>query len=185
VTTGHQVRNPHGGRVEWRGDFSAASALWTRELRTRLCYPEDAPDDGTFWMAFPDFVSVFNRIYVCMLVDTSEASVCALAGSWAGDTAGGCSDFAKWRHNPKWELRVRSPARVFITVGQPDQRRSQALHEYTPIGVSVVRMREWGPSLVSSNYDVVARTAYWPKREVACEARAAIFLERRIRSRCA
>ena len=47
-----QLRNPWG-KLEWRGDWSDSSNLWTPELRALLhdSHGSDG-DDGVFWMSF-------------------------------------------------------------------------------------------------------------------------------------
>ena len=45
------------------GDWSDKSPLWTPELREELQVVSD-PEDGTFWMAFEDFVQHFDSMNV-------------------------------------------------------------------------------------------------------------------------
>ena len=75
-----KLRNPWG-RLEWRGDWSDASPLWTPELRGELARPAHggggAPagagrsaaggsaDDGVFWMCWDDFRDYFTAVDVC------------------------------------------------------------------------------------------------------------------------
>ena len=71
-----KLRNPWG-RLEWRGDWSDDSPLWTAELRAQLGFPEAGRrlpagpkgggdgDDGVFWMAWDDFRDYFTAVDVC------------------------------------------------------------------------------------------------------------------------
>ena len=57
-----QLRNPWGQGVEWRGEWSHGSQLWT----PRLCaasQPKREP--GVFWMGWRDFVRYFSAVDVC------------------------------------------------------------------------------------------------------------------------
>ena len=47
-----KLRNPWG-EVEWNGNWSATSDLWTKELKAQLGL--SMLDDGTFWVSFNDF----------------------------------------------------------------------------------------------------------------------------------
>lgn len=175
-----KIRNPQGGHIDFQGEFSHGSHRWTRELRAMCRYdPDSTEDDGTFWMTFSEFVSVFNRVYVCMLLPPERCfGPLSLVGRWQGRSAGGCSNFGTWRHNPLYALSVRQSSRVYVTLTQPDQRAAEQKNVYPPIGVSIVRMRKghFAPPLVSGAYDVVAKTPYWPKRDVACEVCSVMLL---------
>jgi hypothetical protein len=52
-----QIRNPWGS-LEWTGDWSDESPLWTPELKAELSV-KDA-DDGLFWMSYEDMLSHFT-----------------------------------------------------------------------------------------------------------------------------
>ena len=47
-----------GGKIEWSGDWSDSSLLWTSDLKDELGFT--AKDDGTFWMCLVDFASRFE-----------------------------------------------------------------------------------------------------------------------------
>ncbi len=53
-----QLRNPWGMK-EWTGRWSDGSREWTPELRAELQHVD--ADDGSFWMAFEDFVCNFTE----------------------------------------------------------------------------------------------------------------------------
>ena len=96
------LRNPWG-KLEWRGEWSDASPLWTPELRTSLGQRKNAGDDGTFWMAYDDFLDYFRSIEACRvrpewaevrvagsIPDLSlEHSLHPSAGSSGGSSSGG------------------------------------------------------------------------------------------------
>eukprot|EP00981_Chlorochromonas_danica_P000679 scaffold146_cov171-Ochromonas_danica.AAC.28 len=59
-----KLRNPWGS-VEWTGDWSDTSPLWTAEMQAEI-EPLALADDGTFWMSFDDLLRHFVSINVCM-----------------------------------------------------------------------------------------------------------------------
>ncbi len=52
--------------MEWKGRFSDGSSDWTPELIAKLNVKFE--DDGTFWMAFDDFVQQYNNVIVLRLL---------------------------------------------------------------------------------------------------------------------
>ena len=54
-----KLRNPHGMGIEWDGDWSDNSDKWTPKLR-KDCGSEVDTNDGTFFMALPDYVENFR-----------------------------------------------------------------------------------------------------------------------------
>ena len=64
-----QLRNPWGkDGMEWNGDYSDHSPLWTDELREELGYfAEDVAEDGIFWMNFHDFCTYYNSADCVMI----------------------------------------------------------------------------------------------------------------------
>jgi len=90
-----KLRNPWG-RLEWRGDWSDDSPLWTLELRRELGHEVGssaaaAADDGVFWMCWDDFRDYFSAVDVCR-VRPDWAEVRA-SGAIGGALAGGMRGF--------------------------------------------------------------------------------------------
>ena len=56
-----KMRNPWG-KFEWNGDWGDSSDKWTPELREQLGQPEEAQDDGAFWINFEDYKNYFGRV---------------------------------------------------------------------------------------------------------------------------
>ena len=71
---GHQllnVRNPWG-EIEWQGDWSDNSPLWTQKM-IDLVKPNLSDDnDGSFWMCFQDFIQRFQAVNVCRTKNYEE-----------------------------------------------------------------------------------------------------------------
>ena len=57
-----KIRNPWG-QFEWKGDYSDKSLLWNEELKSLVHYKNI--DDGTFYMAFKDFLNFFPYSFIC------------------------------------------------------------------------------------------------------------------------
>lgn len=57
-----QIRNPWG-RVEWKGDWSDDSDVWTAKIKAEI-RPTFIKNDGVFWMSFKDFVTNFSWLQV-------------------------------------------------------------------------------------------------------------------------
>lgn len=67
VSSGHnlvRLRNPWGIK-EWQGAWSDGSSEWTRYRSVAKDLDHTEENDGSFWMAFEDFVRYFDRIDVC------------------------------------------------------------------------------------------------------------------------
>lgn len=60
-----KLRNPWGS-MEWTGDWSDSSPLWTEEMQNEI-EVLTKEDDGTFWMCFEDVVKHFYSINVCLV----------------------------------------------------------------------------------------------------------------------
>lgn len=54
------IRNPWG-RIEWEGDWSDKSLLWTAEMKNAL-RPVLDENDGSFWMSYDDLLLHFTCI---------------------------------------------------------------------------------------------------------------------------
>lgn len=112
------------GRVvplcQWSGAWSSGSSEWAAQQGPAAALG-GAPEDGTFWMTFGDFIAGFTKVYVCrMYEDTSRAT---LAGEWTQASAGGCISRApgtRWRCNPQYRLTVASKTSALLALAQPD-----------------------------------------------------------------
>lgn len=115
-----QLRNPWG-EVEWKGDWSDSSPLWTARMKSKLGWV--SADDGTFWMSLSDFVAHYASLYVCKL-PASSWRLCEVESEWMGETAGGCCNFATAGKNPQFALVVSEPTHCLIGLSQEDTRGS-------------------------------------------------------------
>jgi len=167
---GHELirlRNPWG-RKEWSGDWSDYSPLWTRRLKAKLGWV--AADDGSFWMCMRDFAIHFEDVYVARFFDALNGwhALQPLRGEWAGESAGGCTNFATVEKNPQWTLNITQPTKLVINLAQTDSRGTG--QKLKPISVEIyanrgrrVTQRRQG-QLVCSNPE-----SYIYRREVSID----------------
>lgn len=161
LDSGHRLlrlRNPWG-QMEWTGDWSDASPLWSEaikdEIRAKLDNVDfsDA-DDGVFWMSFEDVLQHFASINVCLVrhpglnrqpwtdarrvfhYDLEE--VAATAEQTATSTAKPHEVFAYRVVAPMFLLQVSDRCQCVATVHQQDTRCEGAA-PYIDIGVSLLR----------------------------------------------
>lgn len=137
-----RLRTFHGFS-EWRGKWSDEDSSWTNHLRNLMHFRSDG-NDGTFWMSFDDFTTWFNVLFVCRMADDRWTRL-TTRSSWAGATAGGCCpNYASWRSNPQWLLRISKPTTLMLSLSTPLQDASDAgsfplADPDTSIGISVLR----------------------------------------------
>lgn len=62
-----QLRNPWGGKFEWKGRWSDKSDTWTPDLKKELKLEDKK--DGIFWMDYEDFNDFFKRVQICKIHD--------------------------------------------------------------------------------------------------------------------
>ena len=59
--------------MEWNGAWSDTSAEWTEQIKKNLNYTCD-PNDGIFWISFPDFQKLFINVHLCKYNDNFKYS---------------------------------------------------------------------------------------------------------------
>jgi len=137
-----RLRTFHG-YSEWKGKWSDDDKSWTSAMRHLLSYRRDG-DDGTFWMAFEDFVLWFNVIFTCRMADDRWTRL-TVRSKWEGATAGGCCpNFATWRTNPQWLLTTAQPLRLTLSLSVPAPAGGTADHASlfppeTALGITVLK----------------------------------------------
>ena len=57
-----QIRNPWGHK-EWQGDWSDKSPKWTESTKRQVNLKDE--NDGTFWIAFKDYIRFFYITTIC------------------------------------------------------------------------------------------------------------------------
>ena len=69
-----KIRNPWG-KKEWSGDWSDKSDRWTPKTKAAVNFVDK--NDGTFWIAFEDYVSFFYITTICFYNEKYEDSFVA------------------------------------------------------------------------------------------------------------
>lgn len=132
-----QLRNPWGS-TEWKGKWSDDDEdSWTQKMKKKLDFKK--ANDGTFWMAFEDFVLHYRSVYICRVFDDEWKRV-TVTSEWRGETAGGCSNnFSKYAKNPKVKLKIVGRVKLFLTLMQHDSRGVGEGEGEIPIGFRVFK----------------------------------------------
>jgi len=135
-----RLRTFHG-HSEWKGKWSDSDPAWTSQMRQSLAYSNDK-EDGTFWMAFGDFVTWFNVLFTCRMADDRWTTL-TTRSRWEDQTAGGCvPNYSSWRTNPQWLLRTSKPLRLTVSLSTEQTNAAdgtpQAFSPDAAIGVSVL-----------------------------------------------
>ncbi|KAF2724260.1 cysteine proteinase [Polychaeton citri CBS 116435] len=106
-----KLRNPWG-EVEWEGDWSDGSKLWTADMMTKLNH--SFGDDGIFWISYKDFLKHFPSINRVRLFD-KEWSV---SQQWTAVTVPWTVDYL----DTKFEVTIDEKGPVVFVLSQPDDR---------------------------------------------------------------
>eukprot|EP01012_Entosiphon_sulcatum_P043639 TRINITY_DN579_c0_g1_i1.p1 TRINITY_DN579_c0_g1~~TRINITY_DN579_c0_g1_i1.p1 ORF type:complete len:884 (-),score=172.09 TRINITY_DN579_c0_g1_i1:30-2681(-) len=145
-----KCRNPWGG-LEWNGDWSDNSELWTDAIRDELQF--EAADDGLFWMSFEDFLKYFVNVTVCFNHIHSD---------WRDLRARG--EFVNAQPSFTVELTVLKPCKAFFSISQKDKRGKAADDpewDYYDVGFVVLK-----PVAGSNDYAVLEWTGLFRSRDV-------------------
>ena len=109
-----QLRNPWG-HLEWTGDWSDKSSLWTPLLKKKLGYVD--ADDGSFFMSFEDYLSYYRSTTIAKIHDDY------IYNSIKCEHQMGSSSLLK--------LTVTTATKGFVTCSQIQQRiMSMKYHNY-------------------------------------------------------
>ncbi|KYG49847.1 hypothetical protein M433DRAFT_139740 [Acidomyces richmondensis BFW] len=106
-----KLRNPWG-EVEWEGDWSDGSRLWTAEMMTKLNHTFG--DDGVFWISFKDFLKHFTTINRVRLFDENWK----VAQQWTSVVVPWTVDYL----DTKFQFTITEKGPVVIVLSQPDDR---------------------------------------------------------------
>ncbi|GAX81250.1 hypothetical protein CEUSTIGMA_g8682.t1 [Chlamydomonas eustigma] len=177
----------------WVGAWSNGSHEW--QLPTMQShqshFAESLEDDATFWIAYEDFVSFFDRLHICRLFPASWHQLTLHCG-WQGPSAGGPyfyrvggeestaqSPSSTWCCNPQFRITVRKSCDIIICLGQQDprvvnRRHVKKLMRKQSIGLQVLRVplsslgRRWDVK----NNELLQEVALTPSREASTSFRA-------------
>ncbi|USW56034.1 Putative cysteine peptidase, cysteine active, peptidase C2, calpain, catalytic [Septoria linicola] len=106
-----KLKNPWG-EVEWEGDWSDGSKLWTAEMMTKLKHTFG--DDGIFWISYKDFLKHFYSINRVRLFDDSWT----VAQQWTCVNVPWTVDYL----DTKFQFTISEKGPAVIVLAQPDDR---------------------------------------------------------------
>lgn len=132
-----RVRNPWGNR-EWTGKWADTSPemeefgdLVNAELQKSGDTDEDIDlknkDDGTFFMCFKDWRTIFDNFYACIDFEDSWSGV-RFEDEWTKSTSGGVPTSASrdaarlFGKNPQFTLKLRRKTDLYLALQQNDGR---------------------------------------------------------------
>jgi len=134
-----RCRNPWGFG-EWEGDWGDESDLRIdNDEQISTVFSVSAAEktemnkmDGTFFMAYEDWIANFTHIFVA--IDFPEGwDGASASGAWDPDL-GGNRTTQTFSSNPKFELTITSPSDVFIGLSTPDTRLTHGVDYWrTPL----------------------------------------------------
>ena len=64
-----KIRNPWG-KKEWQGDWGDKSDKWTPKTKAQVKFVDK--NDGTFWIAFEDYINFFYITTICFYKEKYE-----------------------------------------------------------------------------------------------------------------
>eukprot|EP00743_Colponemidia_sp_Colp-15_P007593 GILK01008210.1.p1 GENE.GILK01008210.1~~GILK01008210.1.p1 ORF type:complete len:964 (+),score=253.64 GILK01008210.1:418-2892(+) len=132
-----RLRNPWGQK-EWNGKWSDSDKTrWTPELIQELNKAKKQTDqfvddgnDGTFMMCFSDWRRIYTNLFEA--VDfPPKWSGNRFFSAWTKETSGGTPGGdstpieqanVNWAKNPQYRFKLKTTAKVFISLQQPDGR---------------------------------------------------------------
>lgn len=125
-----QIRNPWGNELEWNGDWSDHSPLWTPQMMEAVQFTRQ--DDGTFWMCWEDVVKWFDSGCVAHVMPTWTQL------RLAGNFEGGVPDIIV-------KLEISAPTTLWFGCHQRDNRGLVAGdrdHKYCGVQVAILQDKE-------------------------------------------
>ncbi|OMJ86345.1 hypothetical protein SteCoe_12132 [Stentor coeruleus] len=144
------LRNPWG-KLDWTGDWSAGSSLWTPEMK-RYVNPSFDEEDANFWMSFEDFVKNFEALHVCRVKNWDEVRI---KGKFI--RVQDVEDQTLEVVVSKWFYSIDLPERVrlFVGVHQEDERQIgvSTKRQYLDIGIVVLKRLNDGTITVIGKRD--------------------------------
>ncbi|KAL0230038.1 hypothetical protein PCE1_003602 [Barthelona sp. PCE] len=156
-----KLRNPLGG-YEYTGNWSDVDRRWTPRLLKKLGHTLDV-EDGEFFIAYEDITKYFRNMYVTMVFN-SEWNQVIINSEWRGQSAGGCSNYGTFRHNPQFALTIDEPGEVYVVLRQEDARLTGKKHVAMGFSVHIMDASHDGRIIESRNEILCSEIAY--RREI-------------------
>ena len=166
--------------LEFSGKYSRDAQIWklpakNTEIVTAFGSAGDELPPGEFWMSYEEFVTYFNRVYICR-ISLTNLNARRFAGTFQLphhdiQDFGGCSNYWSWRLNPKFRVCAPNDFIVSVTLTQEDQRGTKSQLNYDQIGITVIRVRATeGLNLEYATGDcLITKTTFVNRRNVSVE----------------
>jgi calpain len=160
-----QIRNPWSGGQEWDGDWRDDDPNWSSvpaSTKEMLGYVD--ADDGTWWMDFNDFCSMYTGMQVCEMLQFDQAhewECTTRHGSWKsvshfqdggheekkeeGSSSSESICLIPDKTNPhlspafKWTLEASGRVDCYIELAQPSRRVTKKTKYDIPMAVILVK----------------------------------------------
>jgi hypothetical protein len=94
------------------------------QLRDRAFSESAASGQADFWLRINDFVTSFDKMYICKLVPTTWFTT-TMHDRWRAHGAGGCSEHWSWCNNPQFRVSASHASRMVVILAQPDLKLLQ------------------------------------------------------------
>mmetsp|Transcript_7872 Transcript_7872/g.15225 ORF Transcript_7872/g.15225 Transcript_7872/m.15225 type:complete len:1014 (-) Transcript_7872:50-3091(-) len=186
-----RIRNPWG-KGEWKGTFADEEEEWDRHpgLKEKLNY--QFGNDGTWWMTFSDWVTHYNKLYVCRIFPERWQKY-SIDGRWEGKTAGGAPPVHlekeedsnehllfdsddKWFNNPQFRVSVTRRTQLFVSLMQADEKLTKK--PYFPVNFLILKTKDKKNRIWEKDRtDVILEAATGLQRLAQREITKEIFLE--------
>ena len=133
------IRNPWGA-FEWDGAWSDKSELWTPKMIEAI-QPILDEEDGTFWMAFEDFIKFFRSLNVCRVRNWQENRI---RGKFLRIRDEVDKDFEQVISKWYYELNFDETTKIFIGLHQEDERIQGVIQRrpFIDVGLTILRVNE-------------------------------------------
>jgi len=129
-----KVKNPWGGKYEWKGAYHDSAADWntvSQADKNRLKLTDK--DNGTWWMTLSDFTANFDDVNICSIGpdfdedgDPSGDSwlTTQINGEWVpGESAGGSrNNLVKYASNPQYLIEIKEADNFDPAVDEPSDK---------------------------------------------------------------
>lgn len=146
------------GVLEWDGDWSLQSPLWTEEM-VRHFLPDMTGEDDTVWMSLADFLKHFENITV---VKSRKWKRSALKGQFitAIDDENPSANHVSSRYC--YEFEVSSQSKVIFGVHQEDNQVPgvKLSRPYLDIGISILKREQNAYKIVTNVASEVTRQVF-------------------------
>lgn len=145
--------------IEWKGDWSLNSPLWTPEMIRKL-QPDLKENQNSFWISWKDFQNSFEQFSVCY---TQQWEELLLKGKFVRSISVEDSKIHNCCSRWFYQLEVPEKSRVIIGVHQEDQRflGADVIRPYVDLGIALLQK--------GNSYKLLAHTSTPFERECLVE----------------